>query len=58
MNRANEDICLRMAVDILNAVLILPKKESTRYEKAHNQAWNHSQQLTPKGMELMEEVFK
>jgi hypothetical protein len=29
MNRANEDICQKTAVDILNATLILPKKEST-----------------------------
>jgi hypothetical protein len=30
MNRANEDICQKTAVDILNATLILLKKESTR----------------------------
>ncbi len=58
MNRENDDICQRMAVDILNAELILLKKEITRYEKACNQAWNHSQQLSSKGMELMEEAFK
>ncbi len=58
MNRANEAICQRTAVDILNAVLILLKKESSRCDKACNQAWNHAQILTPKGMELMEEVFK
>jgi hypothetical protein len=58
MNRANEDIRQRMAVDIFNAALILLKKESNRYDKAHNQAWNHAQILTPKGMELMEEAFK
>ncbi len=46
MDRANEDICQRTAVDILNAALILLKKESTRYEKSCNQAWNHSQHLT------------
>jgi hypothetical protein len=49
MNRANEDICHRTAVDILNATLILLKKESTRYDKAHNLAWNQAQILTPKG---------
>ncbi len=51
MNRANEDICQRMAVDILNAVLLWLKKENTSYEKAWTQAWNHSQQLAPKRME-------
>jgi hypothetical protein len=45
-------------VDILNAALILLKKESNRYEKSRDQAWNHSQQLTPKGMDLTEEAFK
>ncbi len=58
MNRANEDICQRTAVDILDAALILLKKEDTRYDKAHNLAWNHAQILTPTGMELMEEAFK
>ncbi len=33
MNRANEDIRQKTAVDILNATLILLKKESTRYNK-------------------------
>jgi hypothetical protein len=58
MNRANEDIRQRTVVDILNAALILLKKESTRYDKARNLAWNHAQLLTPKGMELMKEAFK
>jgi hypothetical protein len=57
MNRANEDIHQRTAVGILHTVLILPKKEGTRHDKACNQAWNHSQQLTPKEIELMEEAF-
>jgi hypothetical protein len=58
MNRANEDIPQRTAVHILNAALILLKTESTRYEEARNQAWNHPQQLAPKGMLLMKEAFK
>jgi hypothetical protein len=45
MNRANEDIRQRTAVDILNAALILLKKESSRYDKACNQAWNDAQIL-------------
>jgi hypothetical protein len=56
--RSSEDICQRTAVDILNAALILLKKESGRYNKACNQAWNHAQILTPKRMDLMEEAFK
>ncbi len=43
MNRANEDIRQKTAVDILNAILILLKKESTRYNKQQNLAWNHAQ---------------
>jgi hypothetical protein len=58
MNRANEVIRQRTAVDILTAALILLKKESTRYDKACNQAWDHGQILTPKGIESMEEAFK
>ncbi len=57
MNGPNEDIRQKTAVDILNATLILLKKESTRYNKQKSLAWNHEHVLTPKGMELMEEVF-
>ena len=32
MNRANNEICQRTAVDILNAALVLIKKESERFE--------------------------
>ncbi len=47
-----------MAVEILNDACILLKKESNRYKKAQDQAWNYSQQLTSKGLNLMEEAFK
>jgi hypothetical protein len=57
MNRAHEDVHQKIAVGILNATLILLKKESTRYNKQQNLAWNHTQMLTPEGMELMEEAF-
>jgi hypothetical protein len=57
MNRANEDIHQKTAVDVLNATLILLKKESTRYDKQKSLAWKHEHVLTPKGMELMEEAF-
>jgi hypothetical protein len=42
----------------LNATLILLMKESTRYDKQQNLAWNHAQILTPNGMESMEEAFQ
>jgi hypothetical protein len=57
MNRANEDIHQKTAVDILNATMILLKKESTRYNKQLSLAWNHAHVLNPKGMELMDEAF-
>jgi hypothetical protein len=56
-NRANKDIRQKIAVDILNATLILLKKKSTRYYKQQDLAWNHARALIPKGMELMEEAF-
>jgi hypothetical protein len=57
MNRENEEIRQKTAVDILNTTLILLKKESTRYYKQQSLAWNHAHALTPKGMELIEEAF-
>ena len=54
MKRANEDIRQKTAVDILNATLIILKKESTGYNKQQELAWNHAHVLTPKGMELMD----
>ncbi len=57
MNRANEDIRQKTAVDILNTTLILLKKESTRYNKQRILAQNHAHVLTPKGAELMDEAF-
>jgi hypothetical protein len=58
MNRENEDINQKTVVNILNATLILLKKESTRYNKQQELAWNHAHVLTMKGMELMDEAFK
>jgi hypothetical protein len=58
MNRAKDEIHQRMVVNILNAALILLKKESNRYQKARVKVWKHLQALTPKGMDLMEDAFK
>ncbi len=44
-------------MDILNATLILLKKESTRYNKHQNLTWNHARMFTPKGMKFVEEAF-
>ena len=61
MNRANDNMRSRTAVDMLNAALILLKKEGIRYERAQSDAhkkskWSDSH-LTPKGMTIMEEIF-
>jgi hypothetical protein len=45
-------------VDILNATLILLKREITRYDKQQALTWNHAHRLTPKEIELMEEAVK
>ncbi len=57
MNRENEDIHQKAAVDMLNATMILLKKESTRYDKQLSLAWNPAYVLTPRGMELMDKAF-
>jgi hypothetical protein len=57
MSRANKDIVRKQLWTILNATLILLKKESTRYNKQQDLVWNHAHVLTPKGLELMEEAF-
>ena len=61
MNRANDNVRARTAVDMVNAALILLKKEGIRYERAQSDAhkkskWSDSH-LTPKGMTIMEEIF-
>ena len=62
MNRANNEICQRTAVDILNAALVLIKKESERFEQNKKNAhkvsvWATPPPLTHKGMILTDEVF-
>ncbi len=61
MNRANDNVRARTAVHMLNAALILLKKEGIRYERAQSDAhkksrWSDSH-LTPKGMTIMEDIF-
>jgi hypothetical protein len=61
MNQANNNVQARTAVDMLNAALILLKKEGILYEQAQSDAqktsrWSDSH-LTPKGMTIMEVIF-
>jgi hypothetical protein len=41
MNKANKQIRQRTAVNILNAAIILLKKESSRFQKSTLNAWKH-----------------
>ena len=58
MNRANSVARLRTAVDILNAMILLIKLEGDRFEFYKHRAWSRDEILTPRGMDLMEEVFR
>ena len=58
MNRANKQLVrMKTAVDILNASLLLLKLEGDRFNAGKEKAWNWDQPLTPKGMDIMRDVF-
>ena len=50
MNRANINVRQKTAVDALNAMLVLLKGDSDRFEKNKKQAWERTQLLTPRNM--------
>ncbi len=61
MNRANNDVRRRLAVDVLNAALVLIKKQGMRFSRSQSDApkrttWLESL-LTPRGLKIMEEIF-
>ncbi len=63
MNRANDDIRRQTAVEILNAALVLIKKESMHFHRAQSDAhkqevWSEEKPLTPRGMSVMEDLLK
>jgi hypothetical protein len=63
MNRANDSIRRRTAVDILNAALLLIKKESERFERSKSDAWkkemwSEEKPLTPRGMAVIKDIFE
>jgi hypothetical protein len=58
MNRANINVPKKTAVDALNAMLVLLKGDSDRFEKYKKHAWERTQLLTPRGMTEMEEAYK
>ena len=57
MNRANKIVRLKTAVDILNASILLLKLEGERFDFWKEKAWNCDLELTPRGMEIMKDVF-
>jgi hypothetical protein len=63
MNRVNDSIRRQTAVDILNAVLVLIKKESEWFERFKSNAWkkevwSEEKPLTPRGMTVMKVIFE
>ena len=61
MNRANDDVRKRTAVDVLNAAIIILKKEGLRFVRGQTDAHKANRfsgsALTPQGMSIMEDVF-
>jgi len=58
MNNANSPVHQRTAVDILVAVMLLLDLEGERFRRYKELAWEREDQLTDKGMRLMEECFE
>jgi hypothetical protein len=57
MNRANKLVREKMAIDILNAAILLLKLEGERYHQWKEKAWLRDLPFTPRGMDTMKEVF-
>ena len=49
MNRANERVRDRTAVDPINSLILLMKLEATQFEKHIEKAWTCADELTPYG---------
>ena len=58
MNAANRAIRERTTVCVTNAVMLLMKLESTRYEEMKVAAWKHDGILTPRGRQLCDDAAK
>ncbi len=62
MNHAKDSIWRQAAIDILNAALVLIKKESERFEWSRSntwkkEVWSKEKPLTPRGMTVMKDIF-
>jgi hypothetical protein len=58
MNRANKLVREKTAVDILNAAILLLKLEGERFHMWKAKAWERDQPFTPRGMDIMAQVFE
>ncbi len=63
MNRANDSIQRQTAIDILNAALVLIKKESEQFKQSKSNAWkkevwSKEKPLTPRGMTVIKDIFE
>ena len=58
MNRANERVRDRTAVDPINSLILLIKLEAMRFEKHRDKAWSCADDLTPHGQKLARDAFQ
>jgi hypothetical protein len=58
MNWANQRAQERMAIDVVNATMVLVNLENRRFTQKRDFAWNSNDILTPKGKALREKAFK
>jgi len=57
MNKANKEMRVRTAVDLLNACIVLIKLECGRFNKMKQDAWGGTSILTPRGLQEYEARF-
>jgi hypothetical protein len=58
MNRANERVRDRTAIDPINSLILLIKLEAMRFDKHREKAWTWADELTPHGKKLAKEAFE
>ncbi len=56
MNNANHAVRCAMAVDCINATVLLLKRESERFAKQQAAAWNHDGYFLPHGQQMFDEI--
>jgi len=58
MNRANERVRDRTAVDPINSLILLIKFEGMRFKKQRDNAWTCAEELMPHGKKLASDAFQ